>query len=73
MLSFSNTGGMMATHTNPPRIHITRGWPRRVKSAMLHVIALAQYASGPVDAAVPRNGTPGFGPLGLQRRTCYLA
>ena len=34
----------MAEHTNPPRIHLPRGWPRRVKSAMLHVVALAEYA-----------------------------
>jgi hypothetical protein len=34
----------MATHTNPPRNRLPRGWPRRVRSAMLHVIALGQYA-----------------------------
>ncbi|MEE9294615.1 MAG: hypothetical protein V3W34_06615 [Phycisphaerae bacterium] len=34
----------MTKHTNPPRIPLPRGWPRRVKSAMLHVISLAQYS-----------------------------
>ena len=34
----------MAERTNPPRIDLPRGWPRRVRSAMLHTIALAQYA-----------------------------
>jgi len=33
----------MAKHEHPPRIHLPRGWPRRVKSAVLHVIALGQY------------------------------
>ena len=33
----------MAKHEHPPRIHLPRGWPRRVRSAMLHVIALGQY------------------------------
>jgi hypothetical protein len=33
----------MARHEHPPRIHLPRGWPRRVRSAMLHVIALGQY------------------------------
>ena len=35
----------MAKHTNPPGIHLPRGWPRHVKSAILHVIAFAQYAA----------------------------
>ncbi len=30
---------------NPAAIPLPRGWPRRVKSAMLHVISLAQYAA----------------------------
>ncbi|MEE9296574.1 MAG: hypothetical protein V3W34_16645 [Phycisphaerae bacterium] len=34
----------MTKHTNPPRIPLPQGWPRRVKSAMLHVISLAQYS-----------------------------
>ena len=34
----------MTKQKNPPRITLPRGWPRRVRSAMLHVIALAQYA-----------------------------
>ena len=34
----------MAEHKNPPEISLPRGWPRRVKSAMLHVISLAQFA-----------------------------
>jgi putative transposase len=34
----------MTNSRNPPRITLPRGWPRRVKSAMLHVISLAQYA-----------------------------
>jgi len=36
----------MAKHENPRGIPLPRGWPRRVKSAMLNVIALAQYAVG---------------------------
>ncbi len=28
-----------------PRIPLPKGWPTRVKSAMLHVISLAQYAA----------------------------
>jgi transposase InsO family protein len=34
----------MARHQNPGRIPLPRGWPQHVRSAMLHVIALAQYA-----------------------------
>lgn len=34
----------MAAHTNPPRIDLPRGWPQHVRSALLHVIALAEYA-----------------------------
>ncbi len=34
----------MVKHTNPPRIPLPTAWPRRVKSAMLHVVSLAQYA-----------------------------
>ena len=34
----------MTRQKNPPRIPLPRGWPGRVKSAMLHVISLAQYA-----------------------------
>ncbi len=33
----------MAPHANLPRIDFPRGWPERVRSAMLRVIALAQY------------------------------
>ncbi len=32
----------MVKHTNPLRIRLPRGWPQSVKSAMLHVISLAQ-------------------------------
>lgn len=35
----------MTNSRNPPRITLPRGWPGRVKSAMLHVISLAQYAT----------------------------
>ena len=35
----------MAKHQNPGGIPLPRGWPQRVKSAMLHIIALAQYAA----------------------------
>ncbi len=35
----------MTNSENPPRITLPRGWPGRVKSAMLHVISLAQYAT----------------------------
>ena len=34
----------MSKDPDPTRIELPRGWPRRVKSAVLHVIALAQYA-----------------------------
>jgi putative transposase len=34
----------MDEHENPRTIPLPRGWPGRVKSAMLHVIALSQYA-----------------------------
>ena len=34
----------MTNSRNLPRITVPRGWPRRVRSATLHVIALAQYA-----------------------------
>jgi hypothetical protein len=32
----------MAKHENPRGIPLPRGWPRRVRSAMLHVIALCE-------------------------------
>ncbi len=35
----------MTNNRNPPRITLPRGWSGRVKSAMLQVIALAQYAT----------------------------
>jgi hypothetical protein len=34
----------MAKHQNPGRIRLPRGWPQHVRSALLHVISLAQYA-----------------------------
>jgi transposase InsO family protein len=34
----------MSRQADLPRIDLPRGWPRYVRSAMLHVIALAQYA-----------------------------
>jgi Tfp pilus assembly protein PilX len=34
----------MAKHQNLHEIPLPRGWPQHVRSAMLHVIALAQYA-----------------------------
>jgi putative transposase len=34
----------MAKQKKPPAISLPRGWPRRVKSTMLHVISLAQFA-----------------------------
>lgn len=34
----------MAKHENLRGIPLPRGWPRRVKSAMLNIIVLAQYA-----------------------------
>ncbi len=33
----------MSKRPDPPRIPLPRGWPQRVKSAVLQVIALAQY------------------------------
>ncbi len=35
----------MPRYTNPPRIPLPGGWPLHVKSAMLRLISLAQYAS----------------------------
>jgi len=35
----------MTRHRKPPRIPLPGDWPLRVKSAMLHLISLAQYAS----------------------------
>ena len=43
MPSLSNPRTQMASRVNLPRIDLPRGWPRYVKSAMLHVIALGQY------------------------------
>ena len=34
----------MTSYSNPCRIPLLRGWPQAVKSTMLHVISLAQYA-----------------------------
>jgi len=34
----------MEKHKNPSGIPLPRGWPQCVKSAMLHVISLAQFA-----------------------------
>ena len=34
----------MTKHGNAPEIPLPRAWPRRVKSAMLHAISLAQFA-----------------------------
>ena len=33
----------MPTQPSPPTIPLPRGWPSRVKSAILHVISLAQF------------------------------
>ena len=44
MLTLSDPEANMARHTNSPTIYLPRGWPRPVKSTMLHVIALDQYA-----------------------------
>ncbi len=35
----------MSNHENSPVIPLPRGWPQRVKSAMLNVIAMAQYSA----------------------------
>ena len=35
----------MSKHENSRGIHLPRDWPKRVKSAMLNVIALGQYAA----------------------------
>ncbi len=34
----------MTKHGNPPRIQLPAGWFRHTRSAMLHVISLAQFA-----------------------------
>ncbi len=40
----------MSQQRNPPRIPLPRDWPRRVKSAMVHVISLAQCTGTPETA-----------------------
>ncbi len=52
-------GGERVKRKNGRRIHLPRGWAERVKSAMLNVIALAQYAvaytrSWAVDSPIAR-------------------
>ena len=49
----------MAKPTNPLRVDLPSSWPQHVKSALLHVIALAQYAvaytrSWAIDARIAR-------------------
>ena len=49
----------MAKHENSQGIPLPRDWPQHVKSAMLHAIALAQYAaaytrSWAIDARIAR-------------------
>ncbi len=34
----------MVGSTPPPRIPLPRGWPRRVRSAVLHAISLAHFS-----------------------------
>jgi hypothetical protein len=34
----------MGNKSKPPEIRLPKGWGARVKSATIHVIALAQYA-----------------------------
>ncbi len=34
----------MAARENPRELPLPHGWPRQVKSAVLHVIALGRYA-----------------------------
>ncbi len=48
----------MAKHRNPSRIPLPRGWPRSVKSGMMHVISLAHCAMAYTRswAANGRNG-----------------
>jgi putative transposase len=45
MLNLDTPGGEMAQHADLPRIDLPRAWPKRVRSATLHVIAFAQYAA----------------------------
>lgn len=33
----------MSTKDYTPKIHLPKGWPDTVKSAMLHIISLAQF------------------------------
>ena len=35
----------MTERSNRPRIPLPKGWPQRVRSALLHVMSLAQYAA----------------------------
>jgi len=43
-MAVARLGGTMSKDPDPARIELPRGWRRHVKSAVLHVIALAQYA-----------------------------
>ncbi len=55
---------------NLPRIPLPKGWPTRVKSAMLHVISLAQYAvvGGSGSGS---GGGGGGGPFFAPDRRCW--
>ena len=51
----------MTASQNLPRIPLPRGWARSVKSAMLNVIALAQYAATYTRSWAVTAPSPGCG------------
>ena len=36
---------MTAQHQRAPRLPLPKGWPAKIRSSMLHVISLAQFAA----------------------------
>ncbi len=45
MLVSNINGASTPTHNSQPKIRLPKGWSRQVRGAVLHVIALAQYAT----------------------------
>ena len=44
----------MARHEHPSSVHVPRGWPPRVRSAMLHVIAFPTSGGCYAITTMPR-------------------
>jgi len=51
----------MSQLTNPTRIQLPKAWPTCVRSAILHVVSLAQYAA--VYCSGPPSFNRRFGPF----------